>query len=347
MSVAKWNQLVESAAAESTNVMGFSGGTRQDLMRRFTETPLAANLQLMRRTVRLETNHPAVLELARKFFERHQYGTGGPAEFTWRLVCESDPRVQSTAVPLSAFSDSGLRYVNFGQRSFLAVDLETRQAIGFLAERFFEGELRLRPRPPLNALFCMTAASLGLTALSGGCVGKEDRGVLVFGPPNSGKTTACYLAARHGLEFHADQVIFLDQRESCLCAWGDLFPAVFRPEALQHLPELVRATCRSEYGELSFYFLDKSVMQARSARPVIPVCSLILDRGASCDAKLEEISTADAVSRLKCSMLFEEGPQFEQLVLGSLTALAEKPVYSLRYGSDPQIAANYIQQLLR
>ena len=196
---------------------------RQDPLRRFMSTSQATDLRLMERTVRLETNREVVLALALKFFDRHQHGRAGRPDFLWRVVCDSDPQVQSTAVRLSAFSDLGLRYVNIGQRGFLAVDLERREAIGFLADQFFEGEPRLRDRPPLDILFCMTAASLGLTALSGGCVGVQDRGVMIFGPPNSGKTTACYLAAKLGMEFHADQVVFLDMSCELLRAWGDPF----------------------------------------------------------------------------------------------------------------------------
>ena len=68
---------------------------RQDLLRRFTPTPHSTDLQLMHRTVRLETNNEAMLTLALNFFERHQHGKSGPPEFLWRIVCESDPRVQT------------------------------------------------------------------------------------------------------------------------------------------------------------------------------------------------------------------------------------------------------------
>ena len=138
---------------------------RKDPLRRFTRTPYAMNLQLMQRTVRIETNSQAVLELAHRFFERHQHGNPGEPEFVWRLVSEPDSGVNSTAVHLSAFSDLGVRFVNIGQRGFIAVDVENRKAIGFLGELFFEADARLRHRPPLDILFCMTAASLRLTAL--------------------------------------------------------------------------------------------------------------------------------------------------------------------------------------
>ena len=320
--------------------------SRQDLLHRFTATPHIVDLRLMGRTLRLETNNESVLDLALKFFERHQHGNSTAAEFRWRIVTEFDPKVQSKYVPLSAFSEGGVRYVNIGQRSFLAVDLERREGVAFLAETFVEGEARLKHRPPLDILFCMTAASLGLTALSGGCVGSGDRGVMVFGPPNSGKTTASYLASKLGLEFHADQVIFLDARGDVLRAWGDPFPAVFRPETLDFLPELRQSARQSTYGDLSFYYYDKSAMQSQWANPVTPVCSIFLDRTGTGNAELQEMSREDAASRLQDCMLFEEGPRFYGRTLTALTNLVQNPVYHLRYQSDPEIAATCIEKML-
>jgi hypothetical protein len=337
----------ESADGSAHETAGEQQAGRPDLLRRFTSTPHAMDLQLMRRTVRLETNQAAVLELARTFFERHQHGSVAPPEFRWRIVCESDPHVPSTDVPFSAFSDPGLRYVNIGQRGFMAVDLDHREAVAFLSDSFVDGDTRFRHRSPLDILFCMTAASLGLTALSGGCVGVEDRAVLVFGPPNSGKTTASYLAAKLGLEFHADQVVFLDASEGNVCAWGDPFPAVFRPETVEFLPELRLSARHSFYNDLSFYYYDKGPMQPMHARRVAPACSLFLDRGAAPDKELRRLTAEDAVSRLHDCMLFDEDPRFDGQIETALTLLSEKPVYALRYGSDPKIAAQAIAEMLR
>jgi hypothetical protein len=321
---------------------------RPDSLRRFTPTPHTTDLRLMQRTVRLETNSKELLARTLRFFERHQHGETGQPEFLWRVVCEPDPRPQLTTVQLSAFSDAGLRYVNIEQRGFLAVDLERCEAMGFLGNQFVEDEPRLRYNRPLDILFCMTAPSLGLTALSGGCVGVKDRGVLIFGPPNSGKTTACYLAAaKVGMEFHADQGVFLDMRGNVLQAWGDLFPAVFRPETLDFLPELRQSVRRSSNAGLAFYYFDKSPLQARLAQPVIPVCSLFLDRGATCQPQLMEITQEDALSRLRDCVLFSEDARFDPQITAALTALAGKPVYNLQYGTDPKIAAAFIEQMLR
>ena len=135
--------------------------------------------------------------------------------------------------------------------------------------------------------------------------------MLVFGPPNSGKTTACYLAAQCGLEFHADQVVFLDVRSDSLAAWGDPFPAVFRPETLTYVPEL-RTCCRpSKYGDCSFYYFDKSPMQAPRTEPVVPICSLFLDRSGRGETQLAEMNPGETVTRLQESMLFTDDTKLE------------------------------------
>ena len=321
--------------------------SRQDLLRRFTATPHVLELRLMQRKLRLESNNRSMLDLAWEFFKRHQHGDSSDPEFCWRMVTESDLKVHSTAVPLSAFSAPDISYVNIGQRGFLAVDLEKREGISFFAEAYLGDEARLKHRPPLDILFCMTAASLGLTALSGGCVGSGDKGVMVFGPPNSGKTTASYLAAKAGSEFHADQVVFLDMRGGALSAWGDPFPAVFRPQTLDFLPELRRSARHSTYADLLFYYYDKSEMQSKWANPVIPVCSVFLDRSGIGEPELREVSWKDALSQLRGCMLFEEDPRFDEQILCALTALAEKPVYALRYDTDPKVAASFIEKMLQ
>ncbi len=316
-------------------------------MHRFTPTPYAKDLRLMHRTVRLETNDPAVLDLSARFFERHQHGRSDSPQFLWRLVCEPDPLVQTAAVQLAAFSDPCLRYVNVDQRGFLIVDIERREASGFMGDLLVKDARQYRNSRALDILFCMTAPSLGLTALSGGCVGVDGRGVLVFGAPNSGKTTSCYLAAKRGMEFHADQTIFLDMDCGELHGWGDLFPAVFRRESLEFLPELKDATHHSTCGDFSFLYLDKEPFQPRQAAPVVPVCSLFLDRGTAGPPKLTEISPDDAMSRLHRCLLFREDERFDAQITKALTALGSRPAYSLHYDSDPKVVAAFIERMLR
>ncbi len=216
---------------------------RKDPLRRFHATPYSTNLQLMERNIRLETNDPQAIDIALKFFHRHQHGPSAEEpDFLWRIVHESDARVQLTGSPVSAFSRGGIRYATAGHGGFIGVDLDRRQATAYLSKPFLDWDFSSTHRAPFDLLFSLCAASLGLSVLSGGCVGSNGRAVMVFGPPNSGKTTACYLAARMHMEFYADQAVFLDTSTGQLRAWGDFLPAVFRPETLEYRPELREAS---------------------------------------------------------------------------------------------------------
>jgi hypothetical protein len=332
-------------------VSGAGATTRPDLLRRFTPTPHVSHLRLMKRTVRLETNSLEIQHMALRFFQ-NQGGVDrqpdGQPELLWRVIGESQSGLPSTNVPVTAFADSGLQYVNFGQRSFLALDLDKRQAIAFLSDCFVEANPRLRHRPPLDILLSMTVASLGLVALSAACVGWQDRGVLVFGPPNSGKTTASYLAASTlGCEFVADQVVFLDMRSGRLEAWGDPFPAVFRPQTLTFLPELRRQTHPSAYAEHSFFYFEKDHFQAPHAYPVTPLCSIFLDRNSTGEAAAVPVPETDFLRKLQASSLFREDARFDPQLTTALSNLAGLPAFEFRYGSNPKVAAVFIQEILR
>jgi len=319
---------------------------RKDLLRRFTPTPHSVDLLVMARTVRLESNSRTVIESAMDFFARHQGSSLGDPEFRWRIVTEEDSQIEDAGVALSAFSDGGLRFANLGQRSFLAVDLEAREGIGFIAERLVESEPTLHCRSIFDTLFCMSIGSLGLVPFSAACVGRGENGILIFGRPNSGKTTASYLAAKLGLEFHADQAVFLEIEAGLLRVWGDLLPAIFRPESLQFLPELQAATRRFSYPGLTVCYLPKGPFQASKAHSVLPVCCVFLERQAAAGPILSPMAPLDFSRRLVESILFKDSDSSARPSALTFRALEKLPAFLLAYGSDPATAAVLVRKML-
>ena len=322
------------------------GGRHLDPLRRLVPTPHAITLQVLGRTVRLETNNPKILDLALQFFASYPRVSQGEPELTWRIVSEADGLVRPGA-PTCGFSDADLSFVNIGQRNFLAVDAEMRLGIAYVDEEFTKAqEPRLMPRHPLDSLLCMTAASMGFTSLSAACVGLGAKGVLLLGEPNSGKTTASYICATRGMELLADQAVFLECAASRVQAWGDPLPVVFRPETLQFFPGLRSQVRELLYGGVSFCFFDKSKLQAPQAHSVVPLCSIFLERAVSAQPRLTPMTKPELSHYLAASLLFREGDRFKSQRAAVFAGLGNLPSYRLSYGEDPAAAATIVCDFL-
>jgi hypothetical protein len=330
--------------------------TPEDPFRLQTPTPHSADLKVMGRTVRLETNSPMVLTETKRLLQCYA-GSGNGAgrcsdsvsaetpAFRWKIVTESLPIMNPPWPRMSAFSDHGIRYTSIGQRNFVAVDLDQREAVGFLAAGLAADEPGFCSLF-LDPLFCMTAAGLGLTAVFSSCVGLEGRGLLVFGPPGSGKTTSSYVAREMGIGFYADQATFLELEGDTLRVWAGFLPAAFRPEALQFLPQLRHATRPISY--LDSTFLELNMAASRSDWPVslAPVGCVFLDRDAARPARLVPLDRTDLSRRLKGTLLFKEDPRFSVQRRAVLSALERLPSSLIAYGDDPAEAAPFFQGLL-
>lgn len=322
-----------------------------DPLRRCVPTPHSVTLLLMGRAMRIESNSPKMIDLALRFFAWYpQVSQGDPKQadpdLTWRIVSESGGLVQS-GMSTPAFSDGDLSFVNIGKRSFAAVDAATRIGIAFIEEEFAEVlEPRLAVRPPLEFLFYMSAVSLGFTCLSAACVAFGGRAVVLLGEPKSGKTTASYVAAKLGMELVADHTVFPESTPSGVLLWGDPFPAMFRPETLQFLPELRDQVRELSFEGVDFCFFDKSKLQSAKAHSVMPLCSIYLERAVSAEPRLAPMPRAELLQHLHAGLLFEQDKRFQSQQAAFFAGLAELPGYRLSYGEDPATAATMVRDLL-
>jgi hypothetical protein len=325
-----------------------------DPFRLLTPTPHSIQLQVMGRSIRLETNSRTVLNDTQRLFtpygsfgenvEHHQSPAGAPA-FRWRIVADSDIPAQLPWPRIAAFSDESMRYTSIGHQNFVAVDLESHTAVGFLAEGLAGSEPGFCSLF-LDTLLCMTAGSLGLTPVFSSCVAFEGRGLLVFGPPDSGKTTSSYLAGEMGVEFHADQATFLDLEGGRLRAWAGFLPAAFRPETLQFLPDLSGLTRPLRYLNLTLLELDLAAVRLGCSDRVFPVGWVFLKRTASSAAHLTSVDPSERVGLLENFFLFKEHRRFDSQRRAILAALASLPGHYLAYGDDPAEAAVFFRGLL-
>jgi len=115
--------------------------TGPDLIRRFTPTPLVADLGVAGGAIRLETNNQMILQQVTKALERYRRTETKQELFLWRLVSDNDAGLQPPWPDASTLSADDLYLINMGQRSFLAGDRSARCAIGFVAEALLEDEI--------------------------------------------------------------------------------------------------------------------------------------------------------------------------------------------------------------
>lgn len=326
------------------NMHSLSFTANRDPLRRFTPTPLMASLPVMGRTIRLETNSRAVLNRTQQLLRRYDPSPGGSPDFVWRIVTETSAGADYQWPGIAAFSEEGLRFVSFGQSSFFAVDFNMLVAICFLPECFAYDQAGFASAF-LSTLFHMTAAALRLTPIAAACVSLEKKGLLIFGPPTSGKTVSTYMAGEEGLTFHSDQATFLELKADLLCAWGQFWPSAFRPDAQTFLPELLPFFRPFTCADLNFLCLEENPFQEAAAYSTVPISCVFLDRQVGGPPRLSRLQSPDFVERLKAALPAKEDKRFEarhDVVLG---ALAELPAYELVFG-DSRAAATVYRRLL-
>ena len=315
----------------------------RDPMRRFARCNHSADLSAAGRVVRLETNNRKLLDHVLELFACYPMVRREPA-FFWRIVVESGSSCRPPWPRRSTFSEEGVRFAQFGQRNFLAVDLDAREATAFVSEGLFQ-DAHGFSSPFIDTLFYMTAGALGLVPFAAACVRSGESALLVLGGPNQGKTTASYLAAQSGLTFHADQSVFLEIVNHELLAWSDFVPLAFRPETLQHLPELRSRTRRFSYCDFSFYYVSKEPRSTELGYAT-PTCCVVLERDESPVPRMEALAGAELPHCLSEHIAFKDDHRFEEQEQRIISALQRLPAYRLAYDSNPASAVPFFRALL-
>lgn len=319
--------------------------SNSDPLRRLTPLNYTLPINVMGRLGSLETNSKAVLESARALYPQSGKSNNSAPGFTWRIVSEMDGPKMSPWPSLAAFSSGDLRFVNIGQRSFVAIHLGAAEAIGFIPGRLVEDEPGFSG-VFLATLFQITTPVLGLTPFMAGCLSKEGRGLLILGPPGSGKTSCAYAASKLGLEFHSGMSTFLELNEGKLCAWAECWPTLFREDTARFYPELKYLGRRLEHRSGSLLSLDRAILGARSPQCVTPVLAVVLKRGTTESPRMTQLSMHEYFDLLQASLAFEEQSTVKNRQEQVLSKLGKIPAYRLTYGNDPAQAAMFCRNLL-
>jgi hypothetical protein len=317
-----------------------------DPLRRFRSTSLSFDAVLMGRRIRIETDSVLILNQVTRGFNRFEQTSNSLSpHFRWRIVCEPRNEAIASWPPLTAFGDRNMRYINIGRQSFIAIDIAAREAVGILSECLAQDDVGFSS-VFLASMFYLTAPALGLTPISAACVAKGQEGLLVFGPSNSGKTTSSYSAKKLGLKFHADQAAFMEVHSGTLRAWGDFWPAAFRPETAGFLPELLMAGQSFSRRDRTFLCLDKEASFPRNGESVVPTACIFLERQAPAP-KLIPLSCHEVSQQIGLISPFKDDAGSKEAREAVFEALSRLPWYRLLYGDDPSVAAVFFRSVLK
>ena len=319
---------------------------REDRLGRFSPTPLAAALCVMGRTLTLETNSATVLRQARCAFEPYGFGSFEQSEFLWRIVSETHEPAPEAWPEANAVASGSLRLAHFDRRSFFAVDLEAREAVGRLPETLVADESGFCGIF-LAALFQSTASALRLTQISAACLALKGKGLLLFGPSQQGKSAVSRLAARLGLEFHSDQATFIETEKNGIKAWCQCWPAHPQPDTPKSNSEIPAASrlVKGEGGVL--VAMEQHALRPVSTRSVAPVLCIFLEPVSSEVPRLSPVHGRESWRRLQeegMAGVADPGSRERDAVARALSSL---PAYRLAYGRDPGVAAVFLHSMLK
>lgn len=308
--------------------------TGPDILRRFTPLPFVALLPAFGRVLRLETNSQNILRQVRSALGGCAPPHPSTEDFVWRLATDAAAGLAPPWPDFFAFSKDGLHCENIGQRSFFAVDSETRLAVGFLADDLVNDILGF-VEFFLSRLFVATAVSLRLLAVSAACIAKNGKGLLLVGPTKVGKTVCSYAASKAGFDIHSDQVTFLESKRTEIHAWGDFWPVAFYPGAERLFPELSAIALPVQHRGATLLCVERHALPASSRDRLVLIGMVLLQEGALNASRLVVLDPSEKEEVLRENCLSDQNALSEPGFEGIARALSSLPAYRLASNGDP------------
>lgn len=295
-----------------------------DLLRRFTPTPLTADLRVMRRRIRLETNSDTLRQRMLCPFDGSADSRSVETEFLWRLVAEDSAHFGARWPELNAFTDGTLSVVNVEHAGFIALDRDVREAVGFIPQELVRDASGFE-RCFLLTLVTLTAPALGLVPVNAACLARSGQGVLIFGRQEHLKIAFDHWVLE--LEPRAEGMVFLEATDG-LQAWGEFVPRSPHDEIERPFADLSRAVSSSAKKVMARVDDGRPVRSApwQQAVSVVSCVSVEEDAGTRLPARLQP---SEVAARLETAVVVVGSKDSQSSAALICQALARLPAYRL------------------
>ncbi len=319
----------------------------QDPLGRATRADCTAEFSPLGIRLRLETNSPEILDVARGAFGRYAPPTPGAARFTIRLLADK-AITEAPPWPAPVFRGQGdYFYISVGTRNTVVADLRQRYAFGFVAPDLVKDRSLLQSTFLECLVFTMTTHGAGSTHtyVHASAVARGDAGLVFSGPREAGKTTLAYACARRGFKVVTDDVVYLNEGSEGLIAWGKPWHLRFLRDGASLFPELKHGPADSnDDGKDVMAISVEDVLPGRTQTHCVPAGLFFLSRSAA-GSSCESLRPDAAVDILSRDLVYDQLEVMEKHRRTWLR-LAQRGSYILRYGKDLDSTVRFLERFL-
>ena len=199
------------------------------------ELPLRKSFYPLGFSVEILTNEPTVLAAAEESFGHGRF-TREPTGLEIRVGVSRHPGRGCPPEPVRRTFNHMYSLVADGGNQAL-LDLNTGANFIWLTTVAVKNRLYLRSNFLEKAVYLLLGASV-VTDLHAACVGRNGKGILLFGDSGAGKSSLAYACARAGWTFTSDDTSYLINNSAAPRVIGHCHRVRFRPSAKVLFPEL-------------------------------------------------------------------------------------------------------------
>ena len=299
-------------------------------------------------TLRLETNSREILDACRASFG--SYGNCGSraqaSRFAIRLLTDRSFTATPPWPDVVYRRQGDMFYASAGGQNTAVADLRRRQAFGFLSPAMAgDAEFLRRHFLECLALTMMTRGTGAThTYVHASAVAKGDKGIILSGPRESGKSTLAYACARRGFNIVTDDVVYLRPGRR-LTAWGRPWRLRLLPDCARLFPELGKRAQMAKSAGKDVVEIDvRELMPGRAQVRCSPVALFFLERPSG--RTVCEPLGADAALDLLVQEMGYDPPEVVERHRRIWTALANRGAFVLRWGEAPDGAVDLLERFL-
>jgi len=316
--------------------------------------PFAMVKTILGAPFRFDSTHSALLEPVEAAYGGLPGALGGTPSPSFHVELRLSPRrhtVVSDEPPrVLTQSGAGLICGVMDASNYVIVDPARQRALVVVSEDMLDWPYHVRYELIEFAVFVLAARGMDLVPLHGACLGLDGRGVLLLGSSGAGKSTLALHGLLEGMDFVAEDAIFVDPRSMEARGVGNFLHV--RDDALRFIDEgpmrrwierspTIRRRSGVEKFEADLRHCDGRV--ATAPLPLMGAVFISAEMAGDANDMLLPLDRDEIAARLVADQPYAAGQAgWHRFV----RQLADMDVHVLRRGRHPRASVDALRRLL-